>query len=334
MASSTSTAGPILTPEQVSELLIGPVQHLSIAAQVARFIAISSHELRIPVVSADPTAQWVAEGAEIAPSDAALAEVTVIPSKVAGLSIITRELADDSTPEAAEVVGDGLARDIARRVDQAFFGNVAAPAPSGLGALTGTTTVAAPVDWTNADPFAEAVYAAEAVNAALGAYVANPSDALALAQVKESSGSNKALLSPDATQAGRRTIGGVPLLTSPYVTEGTVWGLDSSRALLVVRDDAEVVADRSVFFTSDRVAVRATMRVGFGFPHAAAVVKIVRSVLWTASTAYTLGTMVSLSGGEVLEVTTAGTSGTTEPAAPAAVGGTVTNGTVVFTRRS
>lgn len=56
--------------------------------------------------------------------------------------------------------------------------------------------------------------------------------------------------------------------------------------------------------------------------------------LWTASTAYTLGTMVRLSGGAVLEVTTAGTSGTTEPVAPAAVGGTVTNGTVVFTRRS
>lgn len=56
--------------------------------------------------------------------------------------------------------------------------------------------------------------------------------------------------------------------------------------------------------------------------------------LWTASTPYTLGTMVRLSGGQTLEVTTAGTSGTAEPVAPAAVGGTVVNGTVTFTRRS
>jgi len=33
-----------------------------------------------------------------------------------------------------------------------------------------------------------------------------------------------------------------------------------------VRRDAGVKADRSVFTTSDRVAVRATCRVGFGFP--------------------------------------------------------------------
>lgn len=55
---------------------------------------------------------------------------------------------------------------------------------------------------------------------------------------------------------------------------------------------------------------------------------------WTASTAYALGAMVSLSTGETLEATTAGTSGTTEPAAPASVGGTVVDGGVTWTRRS
>ena len=43
---------------------------------------------------------------------------------------------------------------------------------------------------------------------------------------------------------------------------------------LVVRDDATVEADRSVYFTSDRVAVKATMRAGFGFVHQASVVKV------------------------------------------------------------
>jgi hypothetical protein len=43
----------------------------------------------------------VAEGAEITPSDPKLPELTVTPAKVAGLTIISRELADDSSPAAA-----------------------------------------------------------------------------------------------------------------------------------------------------------------------------------------------------------------------------------------
>jgi HK97 family phage major capsid protein len=67
----------------------------------------------------------VAEGAEITPSDPTLQELVVTPPKVAGLTIVSREMADDSDPAAAQVVGDGLARDIARRIDQAAFAGLA-----------------------------------------------------------------------------------------------------------------------------------------------------------------------------------------------------------------
>lgn len=43
---------------------------------------------------------------------------------------------------------------------------------------------------------------------------------------------------------------------------------------MVIREQAEVEADHSVFFTSDRVAVRAILRVGFGFAAPSTVVKI------------------------------------------------------------
>ncbi len=55
---------------------------------------------------------------------------------------------------------------------------------------------------------------------------------------------------------------------------GTIWGLPAERVVTAVRRDADVTADRSVFFTSDRVAVRATCRIGFGFPHIPALVRI------------------------------------------------------------
>ncbi len=45
-----------------------------------------------------------------------------------------------------------------------------------------------------------------------------------------------------------------------------MWGLPAEQVVTAVRRDAEVMADRSVFLTSDRVAVRATCWVGFRLP--------------------------------------------------------------------
>lgn len=280
MVQTTVNGAPLLTPEEVGELLVRPAFAQSVAGQVARVITTSAHEFRIPVVADDPNAQWVAEGQEIAPSDATLDEVVVVPRKVAGLSIITRELANDTSPEAAAVVGDGLARDIARKVDEAFFGNLLTPAPAGLGSITPSTNAAAITAWENLDPFTSALFMAESQGAVITSWVANPADAQLLATVKQGTGSNVPLIETTAGADGtvQRTIVGRPLLVSPSVAVGTVWGIPEDRVVIVVREDAEVTTDASVFFTSDRIAVRAVMRVGFGFPHPAAVVRLNRNV--------------------------------------------------------
>jgi len=64
------------------------------------------------------------------------------------------------------------------------------------------------------------------------------------------------------------------VLVSPYVTGETAWAIDSSRVWLVVRSDATVETDASVYFTSDRIAVKATLRIGVGFVHPANLVKV------------------------------------------------------------
>ncbi|MGY1692342.1 phage major capsid protein [Geodermatophilus sp. SYSU D01105] len=283
MTLTTGTTGPLLTPEQVESLLIKPVLAASVALNplCSRVLRPTAPSVRLPAVTADPTAAWVAEGAEIPISDLTTAEVDVLTKKVAGLSVVTSELAEDSSPEATAEVGRGLARDIARKVDAAFFGDGTAQSgeqPDGLAALTvgagGVQDIAAGTAPTDLDAFAEAQMLAANVGAQLTAFVTNPATALVLANMKEATGSGKPLLQPDPTQPTRRVIFGVPLLTSPEAPAGTVWGLPAERVVTAVRRDAEVKADRSVFFTSDRVAVRATCRVGFGFPHMAALVRI------------------------------------------------------------
>jgi hypothetical protein len=49
-------------------------------------VSTSANRYRIPTPTADPTAAWVAEGAEIPISDPTLAELSVTPAKVAGLT--------------------------------------------------------------------------------------------------------------------------------------------------------------------------------------------------------------------------------------------------------
>lgn len=269
----TTTATPILSPEQVYELLVEPVYAQSIAAQVCTVVRTSASSFRIPKVTADPVASWVAEGDEITPSDLTLAETDVALRKLAGLSVITRELAEDSSPEASAAVGDGLARDIARKLDQAFFANTTINGPAGLGSLTPSTVVSTATAF-GVDDFVDAIAAAADVNALLDNFVVAPADFVALSKVKQTSTSNVPLLQPDPAKPSGRLILGVPLLTSTAVTAGTAYGVPKARTFLVVRDDTSVDTDESVFFTSDRIAVRATMRVGLGYPHEAAIVEL------------------------------------------------------------
>lgn len=280
MTTTTSNASAILRPEQVADLLVKPVLALSVATrpEIATVVQTGSKTFRVPMVNADPTAQWLNEGQEIAVSDAALSELDITPAKVGGLVLITNELAADSSPEAAQVVGDGLARDIARRLDQAFCSALASPAPAGLESLPTSAgnvqVVAAGTSFSDLDPFAEAQSLAENVGATVTAFLAHPTDALALAQLKGGTALATPLLSQDPTQPSRRQIFGTPLLVSPAVTQGHVWALDGSRNFVVIRQDATVDIDASPFFTSDRTAVRGIMRVGIGWPHPAAVVRI------------------------------------------------------------
>lgn len=281
MSLYTTTPGvSAISPDQIEQLIVLPVQAQSIAIQASTLITTGATETRIPRVTADPTAAWTAEGAEIGTSDPKVDDVVVTPKKLAGLTILSNETVADTNPAAAAIVGEGLTRDIARKLDAAFFGSnkgAESVQPEGLEDVVGVSAVTAPTAWEDADPFAEAIANAEGLGLLVDTFVANPADALALAQLKESTGSNKPLLGSDPTNPTRRSLQGVPLLVSPSVKAGTVWGLPRLRSVVVRRTDVDLQVDRSAYFTSDRTAIRATMRVGFAFPHPEAVQKITLS---------------------------------------------------------
>jgi len=274
MTQLTTNAASILKPEEVHALIIQPLTMESVAMQASTVVRTGSHDYRIPLVTGDPDTSWTPEAAEIPLDEVDFGELTVTPKKAAGLTVVSNELVADSSPEATDIIGQRLVQSLRRKVDSAWFAASTANGPDGLGSITPTDVYAGAGGFTNVDPFYEALAAAENVGAKITTFVVNPDTALDLARLKEGTGSNKNLLQPDPTQPGRRVVAGVPLLVSPDAPVDVVWGIPKALAFAVVRKDAEVALDSSPFFTSDRTAVRVTVRVAFGFPQPDAVVAV------------------------------------------------------------
>ena len=68
LLTTTSTVNALL-PDQSGALVVQPALDVSVFAKVATTVVTKATEYRIPIVAADPIAAWVAEGAEITPSD-------------------------------------------------------------------------------------------------------------------------------------------------------------------------------------------------------------------------------------------------------------------------
>lgn len=288
MSLFTTNGKAILKPEEVASLVVQPMIDRAVATQVSTVVNITSNSLRVPVVTADPQAEWTPEGDEIPVSDATVEEVNIKPRKLAGLSIISNELANDSSPAAMQVVGEGLVRDLARKLDQAMFGTPASPeAPAGLTANAGVTTIVVGdtainagvpvIDGASPDSMDWAIMAdahARLHNTAITSYVVSPGRFAWLSFIKESQISNRSLLQPDSTSPTGLTINGKPVFVTPAVADDSVYCIPRQHVFVAMRQDASVEADRSAYFSSDRTALRAIVRVGFGFSYPEAVVRV------------------------------------------------------------
>lgn len=339
MSNATTNTAAAFLPEDYGNLLVTTATPMSVGLRTTTVVNTESTEFRIPLVTAEAGSEWYEEGAEIDLDDATLGEEVVRPRKVAGLSKLSNELVSDSSPAASTVIGQSIARSIASKIDTALFGSADGTGvpPKGLGAFldAAVTLVTGPVAWADIDPFIEAQFKVDAEGGNITAFIANPADAEALAKLKRETGSNEPLLAADANSATKRSIAGVELHTSAAVPAGTIYGYDQTRIFTVIRNDVAVEMDRSAYFGSDSTAVRAIARVAFGFAHPKSIARIVLAAPdWVTATAHLVGDRVELTGGEILVATTAGTTGTPEPTAPLLAGGTVTDGTVVWTRQS
>lgn len=272
MAVLNSNLAAAWTPEDYGQLIDLVIAEKSIAFQAATKITTSSTEIRFPMLTADPAVGWYAENTQISLTDPTNTELVVTPKKVAGLTQISNEAANDTNPAVAEQVGRSLGRSVAKKIDSAFFGNTVTNGPDGLLSLVGVNVVdTGTITLVSLDPFHQAKADALADGAELTHFILAPDVALTLAKAKEESGSNKGLF--ESVSDGT-TLAGVKVLVSTDVAAGNAWGLDSSQIFAVQRTGTTITKSADAAFDYDAVQVRATARVSFGFANAAGVVRL------------------------------------------------------------
>lgn len=272
MAVLNSNLAAAFTPEDYGQLVDKVVDAKSVAFQVSTVVNTPLQTIRFPIQAADPSVAWYAENTTIVLSDPTTGEIVVTPTKVAGRTQVSNEAVADSDPSASQLIGTGLARQIQKGIDAAFFGNTTINGPSGLLSLSAAYQV---IDtgsaWTNLDPVFDAKLEAMTEGAELTHIVLAPDVALQLSKIKTQTGSNQGLFE---NVADGISLGGLTVLVSPHVAAGNAWALDSSQVMVVRRAGTTVVTDTSVAFGDDATQLRATSRVGFGFANAAGIVRL------------------------------------------------------------
>ena len=276
MTLTTTTANAVLTSDQIAQLVELPITRESAAMRTSTVVRTNAHQLKVPLLSADAaTAGFTPEGQEAPIAEPTTTEAVVPLFKITALSVLTKELISDAEGDVLGLVGRSLVRSLITVIDNAAFGTTTANGFSGLGSISPTLADAG-TDWADFDTFEFAKSNAETHGTTVTYWVCNPATALNLSTVKAyaAAQSNVALLQPNAADPAGRQISGVPLITSPAVPNKTVWARPADRIVCALRWGTTVESDGSVFFTSMKQALLASVRLGYKVLDPAALTKI------------------------------------------------------------
>lgn len=273
LLTTSAPTGVSLSPEDRAALIIQPLERESLALRTSRVLPTLRDSVQVPMLTEDVPADFVAEGAELPQGQPIVNEVSLRPVKIAALSILSCELAEDSEPEAVNLVGHSIARSIKVKLDQAFLFAATGGLPS-AGVLTGASIVDGGVLGANLDGISDAITSVEAAGGAADVIVMNPTTWGRIAKVKTEGTSNAPLLGVDGTPVGERSLFGVQVRVDSAVVADVIGVWDSNAVAVALRRDVKVESDTSRYFDTDSVAVRATLRADWTVLDPQRVVKI------------------------------------------------------------
>ncbi len=228
--------------------------------------------VRVPWVDLD-SAQFTAEGDEIPEGTPDLNEVLVHTGKVTKLLRVSHEQWEQDGTNVA--LSQAVTAAIQEKANEAYLSQVAptAPAvtpPAGLFNVPGITEWVEPITG-NLDGITDLLALLETLKAHPSHIVMSPLAWAAIKKIKTQTGSAETLLGSGANAAAR-LLEGLPVITSPYMTNMTGLIIDK-RAIASAAGPIRVAQSEHAYFTSDSLALRATFRFGQNLVHPARIGK-------------------------------------------------------------
>jgi HK97 family phage major capsid protein len=280
MSAGINSAGGYVVPEQFAQSIIDLRETYGVARQACNIMPMTTDVMSIPRVASNTTAYYVGEGAEITASDMAVNQVQLVAKKLAVLTKISSELAEDAFVNVADMVARDAAWNFAKSEDQALFigdGTSTYGGVNGLKTLFENTAYAGRVTTASGhDTFAELDY--DDLMSLIGKL---PSYALPRAKWYCSPTFKAMVLDNLSVTAGGGTKSdlagpvissfmGYPIVTSALLPAGATtdytslvvcyFGDMSLAATLGARRQITVALDTSRYFEYDLSAVRVTER--------------------------------------------------------------------------
>jgi HK97 family phage major capsid protein len=277
----TTAANPELLADQVSSLLVQPLEAASVVLSSGPRIFDTAGQLRIPKLTSGTAPTFVGESELIPDSgEVGFGELQLMPTERKSIKIIlryTRELVRQSVIGLDAVLKARLVKDVSDALDTALLtGDGTTDSITGLTGQAGVTT--GTLDVTNADSLLDAIAALNALEVTPNRWFLSGADFAALRKLKEATTSKRYLLEPDPSRASGSTIFGVPATITNKLPAGTAILADVP-TIAVARDTSPsvtVLSERYAEF--DEVGLRVTCRYDLGLLHPEAV-----SVLTAAS---------------------------------------------------
>lgn len=276
MALSTTTAGSVLSAEQITNIVTVPLAKASVFLNSGVTILDAHGPVRIPTYTGSTSPSWHGENELINEVEPTFNEVLLLDPKIKSIKSLHRysnELARQSIAETVAAIQSRMIADVAGKIDdQLIAGTGGSPAgtlPKGLLNYAGTQSMTAV-----GVPTLDDLHDAEGL--ALGAevdptalkWLMNSRDFVNLRKIKQATGSNMYAVQPDPTEAGKYRLLGHEVIVSNRVPKNLGAGNDESAIVLadfskitVARDMAPTVTllDQT-FGDYDQGAIRVVCR--------------------------------------------------------------------------
>lgn len=275
------TTGLVLTPEMSNEIIADAIEQ-SAVMQMAERVALPGSGLSIPVITGEPTADFVAETAEKPVSEHTFSTKTMTPYKIAVIELFSNEFRRDYRGLYDEL-RRRLPYAISRKFDQTVF-NGTAPG-SGFDVLSGAATK--DIETTPYQSLVEAYGAIATAGARPTGFVLSPAAEVVLYSAVDDN--KRPLFLPSIADGSVGSILGVPVVKNGNVyAEGNPKTLgfvgDWSKAKWGMVEDIQLsISEEATINTGTELinlwqrnmfALRCEMEVGFVAADAGAFVKL------------------------------------------------------------